>query len=155
MEPIKIDGRNWHGITDALSARQDDWILSQLRRSGAMDVLVLMAKDASKEDRGAAGMEMFERIRESGRKFKLLAGLLTEEGKTWTHDSAEKNALRFSEITATEDKLAMNDELMRHVAYFSTFGAGFSTTSPNSLNQKKTVPATENAGVEISATSAP
>ena len=155
METITIDGRQFHGITEAMTARQDDFILAQLRRSGSMDVFAALTKDATKEQKEAASDEMFNRIVESGRKYKLLAGLLTEEGKKWTQADAEANALRFEEVTNTEDKLTMNREVMRHVVLFFRFGAEFSTTSPNSSSQSDAAPVRqESAAVETSATSA-
>jgi hypothetical protein len=153
MELITIDGRQFRGIGEAMSARQDDFILSQLRRSGAMDVLAALPKEATAEEKDKASDEMFNRIVESGRKFKLLAGLLTEDGKTWTQESAEANAARFAEITATADKVTMSKEVMRLVVHFFRFGAGSSTTSPNSFSQSDAAPDTKNAAVETSAIS--
>jgi hypothetical protein len=151
---ITIGGRQFHGIIEAMTGRQDDFILTQLRRSGAMDVLAALPKDATDEQRNAASDEMFNRIVESGRKYKLLAGLLTEEGKKWTQASAEANAEQFAELTGTEDKVTMSGAVMRHVVLFFQFGAASSTTSPNSSSQNVAAPLTESAAVETSATSA-
>jgi len=99
---MTLDGRKFHGVTDAMASVQDDYIMTQLRRSGATDVL--MGIEASTdEERAARSREMFDRIVESGRKYRLLAGLLIEEGKTWNQEEAEKNAARFAAITDTEE----------------------------------------------------
>jgi hypothetical protein len=134
METIKLDGRNFHGITEALAAIQDDFILTQLRRSGALEMLgelETLSDEQKLERRG----EVFTRIVESGRKYKLLAGLLTEEGKTWNQGEAETNAKRFAAIIDTEEKLTMNREVVRHVALFFLFVGESSKTSPKSSNQ--------------------
>ena len=154
METIKIDGREFHGITEAMTASQDDFILAQLRRSGAMDVLAGLPKDATADQRNAASDEMFNRIVESGRKYKLLAGLLTEEGKKWTQASAEANAEQFAELTGTEDKVTMSGAVMRHVVLFFQFGAASSTTSATSSSQSDAAPPSENVAAETSAISA-
>ena len=114
---MTLDGRKFHGVTEAMTSVQDDYIMTQLRRSGATDVLLGM-DGLQEEERRARSREMFDRIVESGRKYKLLAGLLIEEGKTWNQAEAEKNAERFAGITAMEEKLTMNREIMRHVQFF-------------------------------------
>jgi len=155
METIKIDGREFHGITESMSARQDDFILTQLRQSGAMEVLAALPKNASTAERDAASDAMFNKILESGRKYRLLAGLLTEQGKKWSHAQAEANAEHFAELSGTEDKLTMNRELMRLVVLFFRFGAESSTTSPNSSSQSDAAPSTGSAAVETLATLRP
>lgn len=143
MGDLKLDGRTFEGITEGMTARQDDYILTQLRRSGAMDVLAALPKDATDEQRKDGSREMFARIVETGRKFKLLAGLLTETGKTWTEAEAERNAARFGDITDTADKMTMNGEIMTLTMNFFLFGAGFSRTSPNYSTAENAAPATE------------
>jgi hypothetical protein len=155
METIKLDGREFRGITQSLSARQDDFILVELRQSGAMEILAALPKDATPAQRDAASDAMFNKILDSGRKYRLLAGLLTEEGKTWTHGAADRNAERFGDITDTDEKVTMSRELMRLVVLFFRFGAESSTTSPNSSSQSDAAPSTGSAAVETSATSRP
>jgi hypothetical protein len=152
METIKLDGREFRGITQSLSARQDDFILVELRQSGAMEILAAMPKDATPERRDAASDAMFNKILDSGRKYRLLAGLLTEESKTWTHGEADRNAERFGDITDTDEKVTMSRELMRLVVLFFRFGAESSTTSPNSSSPSAAAPNTGSAEVETSAT---
>jgi hypothetical protein len=152
---MKLDGRKFHGVTDAMTSVQDDYIMTQLRRSGATDVL-LGIEASTDEERRARSREMFDRILESGRKYRLLAGLLIEEGKTWNQEEAEKNAARFAAIIDTEEKLTMNREVMRHVQFFFRPETESLKTSPNSSNQSSEVPVTasaEGATSEISRSS--
>jgi hypothetical protein len=149
---LTLDGRKFHGVTDAMASVQDDFIMTQLRRSGATDVLIGM-EASTEEERRARSREMFDRIMESGRKYKLLAGLLIEEGKTWNQEEAERNAARFAAITDTEEKLTMNREIMRHVQFFFRPETESLKTSPNSSNQSSEVPATASAEAVTSETS--
>jgi hypothetical protein len=146
---MKLDEREFHGITEAMTAVQDDYVLTQLERSGAMEMLSQL-KGLSQEQRAERSVEAFRRLRESGRKYKLLAGLLTEEGHTWTQTEADTNAARFAAITKTEEKLAMNSEVMRHIALFFRFEGESSETSQKSSSPNGADRDTANAEAPIS-----
>src|SRR5215831_16977353 len=92
---ITIAGRQYHGVSQELSAAQDDYLIGQLRRAGALE-LVLAA-----DPRNAAetAESLLTQIMISGRSPEVLAGMLTEVGKKWTFEDAQKNAKLFAEIT--------------------------------------------------------
>jgi hypothetical protein len=152
VETIKLDGRNFHGVTEALAAIQDDYVLTQLQRSGVLGLLTHTTA-LSDEQREERAIETQARIVESGRKYKLLAGLLTEEGKTWTREDADKNAARFAAITDAEEKLIMGREVLRHVALFFRYETPSSQTFQSSSTQSDADHVTENAAPETLETS--
>lgn len=154
METIQLDGRSFLPVNESISAAQDDFIMLQLRRAGVNETLDLLPENATFEQRSKAGAEMYNRILESGRKYKLLGGLLTEEGKPWTEEEALRNAAIFSGLHTIDERVLMHRVVIRQVSGFLRFGEASSPTSPNSSNQNGEGHATENAEAAISAISA-
>jgi hypothetical protein len=152
-ETIKLDGREFRPIDQALAAAQDDYILVILRRSGALELLTKIPKDASLADRALRAGELVTIVLESGLNHRLLAGMLTEVGKKWTREEAERNAARFAEITDGEEKLTMHRRLVGFIVSFFPSGEPSSMTSPNSSSQSETAPATTSAEAATSAAS--
>lgn len=127
---ITIDGRRFHGVTQELSALQDQYLIGQLRLAGALEVLtvkvhktaavgpssVLPGVELADPEQTAASL--LTQIMISGRASHVLAGCLTEEGKSWTVGEAERNAALFAGITSSEDKRAMTDALLGFVLGF-------------------------------------
>jgi hypothetical protein len=152
-ETITLDGRRFQGITQALTAAQDDWILVILRRSGTLDLLSKVPKNATDQERGERADELVTTVLESGRNHHLLAGLLTEPGKKWTREEAERNAARFADITDAAEKLAMHKFLVQFIVGFFQSGEPSSMTSPNSSNPSATAPDTTSVEAATSAVS--
>ena len=80
-----ICGLDFELVGDAITTRQDDYLMAHLRRAGVMDVIATM-KDADAEEKSS---ELLTRILTSGQKSEILAGLLTESGKKWNRKRAD------------------------------------------------------------------
>lgn len=149
-ETFQLGGREFTSVSQALSAAQDDYILAHLRRSGAMEVL----SDAELPEEKRAE-ELLTRIMISGETFQVLAGCLTENGKSWSREQAQRNALVFAALTDMESKQAMRGALIRFVLGFFAFGVKSSPTSQKSSGPTAEVPATASAAPATSEISPP
>jgi hypothetical protein len=125
-----LDGRAFRGLSESLTAAQDDYLLAHLRRSGAIEVLEAVPAAAGADQERAE--QLLTRIMLSGETFHVLAGCLTEAGKKWSRAEAERNAAAFAEITDADEKLRMRAGLVRFVIGFFAFGPGSSATSRKS-----------------------
>jgi hypothetical protein len=143
QDSFTLDGRTFRPAGQSLTAAQDDYILGQLRLSGALEVL--SGADGKRRAREEQAEELLTRVLLSGRAQHVLAGCLTEEGKKWTRAEAERNAATFAEISDAEEKAAMRDAIVRIVLGFFSFGSRSSETSPNSSNPSETAPLTASA----------
>jgi hypothetical protein len=143
-EEIRLDGRKFLGISDALTASQDDYILGHLRKAGALEVL--RDFDGRKRTQEERAEDLLTQILLSGRSHNILAGCLTEEGKTWNRADADANAARFAQITDLEEKTAMRTGVVKFVIGFFSSGVPLSKTSPKSSSRSATAPRTKSAG---------
>lgn len=148
---ITLDGRQFTGITQALTANQDDYILAHLRLAGAIEVLSDL--DGVKRDKEQRAEDLLTRILLSGRTHHILAGCLTEDGKVWSRLSADANAARFSALTDVDEKVAMRKSIVEFVIGFFSLGEPSSETSQKSSSQSEKVPRTKSAGRSTSETS--
>jgi hypothetical protein len=140
IETIHLDGRDFFGVSQQVTAAQDDYILSWLGKAGATDILFRLA--AGGEDSEQSAKNLLATILGSGYASKVLAGVLTEQGKKWRREDAERNAEIFADITANDEKVAMRTMLVRFVLGFFLLGEASSTTSPKSSSPNKKEPAT-------------
>jgi len=143
---LMLCGIEFETAGQAVTARQDDYLMAQLRRAGVLDVVQEM-KD---EDVEAKSSELLTRILLSGRAPEILAGLLVESGKKWNLRRAEKLAELFGDATNPEDKELMRKSIVSFVIGFFRFGDRSSTTSPKSSVPNDGEPTTENAELAIS-----
>jgi hypothetical protein len=143
MDTLKLDGREFTGITQSLTANQDGYVQAHLARSGAKDVLLDI--DETRTDRAKAE-ELLTRLQLTGKTHNVLAGCLTEVGKKWTVAEADRNAIAFSEITDNDEKVAMREAIVGFVIGFFSLGAGSSTTSPRSSSPTAKASRTKSAG---------
>lgn len=146
-QEIRLDGRDFEGVSQRVTAAQDDYILYWLGQSGAQDVLVRLAAGKKSEK---SAHELLTTIIGSGMASHIVAGILTERGKKWKRDDAESNAEIFADITATSEKVAMRQCVVDFVIHFFLLGEASSTTSPKSSNPTETDPVTESAEASIS-----
>jgi hypothetical protein len=121
---ITIDGRQFHGVTQELSAAQDDFLIGQLRRAGALE-LVLNADPAKAEQTAEA---LLTQIMISGKSPDVLAGVLTEVGTKWTFEEAQKNARAFAEVTDIDSKREMRTATVSFVVGFFQFATAYAKT---------------------------
>ena len=84
---IRIDGREFHGVTQELSAAQECFLVGHLRLAGAL--APLLARNETPERRAE---DLLAQLMVSGHLPHVLAGALTEVGKPWHFDSATRNA---------------------------------------------------------------
>jgi hypothetical protein len=126
---ITIDGRKFHGVTQELSAAQDDYIIGQLRLAGAIEILLAAEKDPQENTAEA----LLTRIMISGRAPHVLAGCLTEAGKQWTFEEAARNAATFAAVTNNDDKTVMRSAIVGFVVGFFQYATAFVATSRKSL----------------------
>jgi hypothetical protein len=150
-ETITLDGRKFAGISQALTANQDDYILAHLRLAGAIEVLHdLDGKERTKEKRM---QDLLTQILLSGRTHHILAGCLTEDGTAWSRASADANAARFAMITDVSEKTSMRTSIVKFVIGFFSSGEPSSKTSQKSSSRSAKVPPTKNAAPSTSGTS--
>jgi hypothetical protein len=149
---ITLDGREFRGIDHALTAAQDDYLMAHLRLAGAIEVLAEIGSE-SKRTMQEKSEDLLTRILLSGRTPFILAGALTEIGKKWTREEANKNASIFAEITDQNEKLVMRSSIIGFVLGFFTSGGPSRTTSPESSSPNEKDHPTESAELETSATS--
>ncbi|MGB2679152.1 MAG: hypothetical protein WAN12_18875 [Candidatus Acidiferrum sp.] len=148
---IKLDGRQFAGITQSLTANQDDYILAHLRLAGAISVLSDL--DGVRRTQEKRAEDLLTHILLSGHAQFILAGCLTEEGHVWNRAEADANAARFSQITDEEEKIAMRSSIVKFVIGFFALGETSSETSQKSSSPSAEVPPTENAARAASETS--
>lgn len=125
---ITIGGRQFHGVTQELSAAQDDYIVGQLRRAGALELL-LAAEHDPKETTAEA---LLTQIIVSGSAPQILAGCLTEADKQWTFEEATRNAGIFAATSNADDKKAMRAAIVGFVVGFFRFATAFAAISRKS-----------------------
>lgn len=150
LESITLDGRKFFGISQALTANQDDYLLAHLRLAGAIEVLSDLDGVARTKEQRAE--DLLTRILLSGRTHHILAGCLTEEGKTWNRKDADENAARFAALTDTEEKLAMRKAIVEFVIGFFMLGEPSSGISQKSSSRSGRVHPTKNAAPQTSGT---
>jgi hypothetical protein len=151
LDTITLDGRKFTGISQALTANQDDYILAHLRLAGAVEVLSdLDGVTRTKEKRAE---DLLTQILLSGRTHHILAGCLTEDGKVWSRAEADANAARFAGITEVGEKTEMRKSIVKFVIGFFSFGEPSSETSQKSSSRSAKVPPIKNAAPSTSGTS--
>ena len=128
LQILTIDGRRFQGVTQELSAAQDDYLIGQLRSAGALDVFLAAAEDPN-DDRAEL---LLTQLMVSGRSAQVLAGCLTEVGKRWTIEEAQRNAERFASTTKPEDKTAMRTAILGFVLGFFQYALQSEVTSQKS-----------------------
>jgi hypothetical protein len=148
---IRLDGREFAGISQSLTSNQDDYILAHLRLAGAIDVLT--DGDGKERTNDERANELLTQILLSGRKHFILAGCLTEVGKKWSRADADLNAVKFAEISSFEEKTLMRTATVRFVVGFFLSGEPSSASSPKSSNHRGKVRRTASADPATSETS--
>jgi hypothetical protein len=133
---LKLAGREYQVVSQGISAAQDDWLMGHLRAAGAIEILGDIDRKRTQEQKSE---ELLTRILISGRKQYIVAGLLTEAGKLWTREDAERNAAAFAQITDSEEKKLMYSQLIVLSLHFFQLGERSSASSPTSSSRKKRV----------------
>lgn len=150
---MKLDGREFIGADQKITAAQNDYIQGHLSLAGVTDLLVRAGTNPSEEQLGEIRKNFLIEILLSGQKSFILAGCLTEVGKKWSRAEADRNAARFDEITEPDEVMEMTNGIAGVVISFFRYAVTFSETSRKSSNPSDAVPATTNAEPEISVSS--
>src|SRR5580704_5384948 len=103
-ETIELDGRKFRVVSQAVTAAQDDYMLYWLGRADATDLLLELAAGV---DSKARAQQLLQKILGSGHAAKIIAAVLTEEGKKWRREEADRNAEIFADITSADEKTLM------------------------------------------------
>jgi hypothetical protein len=150
-DTLNLDGRKFHSISQSLTANQDDYILGHLRLAGAIEVLEDL--DGTKRSDEQRAQDLLTKILLSGRTHNILAGCLTEEGKTWSRKDADANAEKFGAITDEDEKVEMRRAIVGVVLGFFSSGGPSLEISPRSSSRSEKVPHTKSAAASTSETS--
>ena len=126
VAPIVVAGRKFHPAFKT-TFEQDFFVIDLVSESGVQKLAI--AKDEKLEK---IAEEVILTAYRSGNLFRLLAGMVVEEGKKWTVKSAEDNAIFFSELTDPDDKRGLQDALVGVLLSFFVNAEGFSKTSAKS-----------------------
>jgi hypothetical protein len=114
LDTITLDGRTFSGLSQSISARQNDYVLGHLRETGAIGVPTEFdGKGARTREQKA--QDLLTHILKSGCKNFILAGVLTEIGKKWSSEEANRNAALFAGITDGAEKVAGQTAIVKFV----------------------------------------
>ena len=150
---MQLDGREFEAIDQQITAAQNDYVTAYLRLAGAMDLLLGLDPKSTDADVNKLREKFLTQIRIAGLKSKVLAGCLTEKGKRWSRDEADRNAAIFDQITEPSEQATMTQGLVGVVLGFFPYAGRSSETSPKSSSPSDEVQSTENGAPAISATS--
>lgn len=109
MGPVVLGGRIFR-VAQETTARQDDWVLCATADAGLERLDVPEGADQAE----AVTLAAFR----SGCADRILAGVLVEEGATWSAESAERNAQTFGALTNDLDKATRRRVLVAALARF-------------------------------------
>lgn len=137
---IRLGGRYFAGVSQDVTAAQEEYLSGQLRRCGALEVLSDPAIPSNQR-----ADEMLTRIQLAGATFQILAGCLVEAvnpdttppagtifRNKWKRVEADRNAAFFSELCDAESKSAVRENIVGLVLGFLELAAKSSTTSRKS-----------------------
>jgi hypothetical protein len=160
-QTIRLDGREFHGPTQALTMDQNDFVTTVLEDCGASPIMDEIIRDAIRKKGGKAAAvddkppeqrvhSLLRKIVAAGKSTDVVAGLLTEKGKKWKRADAIRNAAIFKEITDTGEQVRMRGTIVAFAFAFFLYGEASSETSPKSSIPNEKDPGITNAGVAIS-----
>lgn len=150
---MQLDGREFEAIGQSITAAQNDYVTAYLRLAGAMDLLLGLDPKSTDDDVNKVREKFLTQILLSGLKSKVLAGCLTEKGKSWSRDEADRNAVIFDRITEPTEQGTMTQGLVGVVLGFFPYAGKSSESSPKSSSPSDAVQSIESAGPATSATS--
>ena len=141
-EPISIGGRRFVKVGPDMSFAQHAYLMREVVNAGL---------HANRGD----GEAYLQRVLGSGRVTQLLAGALTEEGKDWSEESANQNALFFGAVKGSENVNALQQVLFELVADFFVSAGLYEAISGTSSTTDAELGAAENKEQSTSENSEP
>lgn len=125
-DPILVKGRVFRPATRTTFA-QDMYVMDLVSNTEMEKMSVVSGADLNK----MAEKILLDAYR-SGNLFKILAGMVVEDGVKWTPQVAEENAEFFENLTDPADKEALHEAMAGVVLSFFVNAEGFLRTSPKS-----------------------
>lgn len=126
VEPIVVAGRVFRP-TMKTTFEQDFFVIDLMSNTSVNKLSAAKGDDLDK-----VAEEIILNAYRSGNLFRLLAGLVVEEGKKWSVKTAEQNAIFFAELNESEDKEAIREALLGVLLSFFVNAEAFSKTSAKS-----------------------
>ena len=127
--PLVLAGRTFR-IATFFTFEQDIYITKYLRSSGVMKAFRDFAESPESDDARAA---LLVTAFDTGALFPLLAGVLREDGQTWTPSRAAEQAQFFASLTDPDEKTALLNVLIGSLIGFFTSGRATPKTSQSSI----------------------
>lgn len=124
-----VEGRRF--VQEPTSMDQDNYIMKQSMQAGLDEAQLALAASGDDLERGVK--LLLVKAYESGALFRLLAGILIEEGEEWTPQSADANADFFRKSRDPEAKRNLYPAMVGAIIGFFENGDGLSRTSLGSL----------------------
>lgn len=125
-EPIKVQDRVFHPATRTTFA-QDMYVMKLATESKIENL-----SSVSDVDLNDLAKRILLDAYESGTLFKMIAGMVVEDGVKWSRETAEENATFFENLTEPEDKEALHEAMAGVILSFFVNAGGFLQTSPKS-----------------------
>jgi hypothetical protein len=132
-EPIRMHVNGRVFCTSTKTTFKQDMYLWDALSSANLDSLIQHFDEVSK-DLNSMGRQVVLQAYKSGALFRVLGGVLEEEGKAWTPAEAEANAIFFENLTDPEDKAAIRGQMVAVILHFFVSEAGLRATFQKSSN---------------------
>lgn len=126
----RVGGRTFR-TSAKTTLKQDLYLWAAISEAGLQNVV----DDFDKETKSlsAQGEKDMLHAYRSGALFKVMGGVLVEEGIRWTAAAAERNAEFFEDVDDPEDKKILQAQMVAIVLHFFVSAGALRQTSPKSL----------------------
>lgn len=132
VEPIRMHVAGRVFSTATKTTFKQDLYLWEALSSANLDNLIEHF-DELRNNLTNMGKQVILQAWSSGALFRVLGGVLIEEGVKWTPEAAENNAVFFEELTDPADKEAIRGQMIEVVLHFFVSEAGLRAISQKSL----------------------
>lgn len=135
QEPeLVLRGRKFVPAGESTTFEQDLYIMDHVRASGVEQI------EFTQADRGpklaAKAEQVVLQAYRTGQLFHILAGILVEEGKLWSVESANENAKFFAGLNTVADKKAIQGSVVAVILSFFVNEEGSFVISPKSSSDE-------------------
>lgn len=151
--PVTVGGRHFY-VTRDTTYEQDMYVMSVMRKAG-LEKLAAEFDMTNVEGFDEVAQSLVVTAFENGQLFRMLGGILEEDGFEWTPEEADENAIFFSQLRDKEDKEALRGSMVAAILGFFVNGLLSSRTSPNSSTNVTMQPVSTRPSVVSPSSSAP
>lgn len=146
---IVLEGRTFR-LRDDLTAEQEFYMLDVTDTMGLDDLDPTVFLEGAPEEQLRAGKQLVVKAYRSGSLFKMMSGMLIEEGVEWDPEVAAENANFFRNLKDAESKRVFERTIV--FALFTFFASGLLSTKTflSSSSQIKVTPKARSQGEEAS-----